>query len=105
MVINIIALSVQHNGGFLPGIIPLTLCYYHRGTRSNAMKRFCICSLFFFLVLFYVCFVLFCLELTLMCFFFFFSCFICLFLSRICLASEKPDKELPGIVGARGDTV
>ena len=31
--------------------------------------------------------------------------FVCLFLSRICLASEKPDKELPGIVGARGDTV
>ena len=60
----------------------------------------------FFLVLFYVFFVLFCLELTLMCFFFFFfSCFVCLFLSRICLASEKPDKELPGIVGARGDTV
>ena len=53
-----------------------------------------------------VFFVLFCLELTLMCFFFFFfSCFVCLFLSRICLASEKPDKELPGIVGARGDTV
>ena len=22
-----------------------------------------------------------------------------------CLAGEKPDKELPGIVGARGDTV
>ena len=39
------------------------------------------------------------------CVFFFFSCFVCLFLSRICLASEKPDKELPGIVGARGDTV
>ena len=38
-------------------------------------------------------------------FFVFFSCFVCLFLSRICLASEKPDKELPGIVGARGDTV
>ena len=63
----------------------------------------CVC-----VVLFYVFFVLFCLELTLMCFFFFFfffSRFICLFLSRICLASEKPDKELPGIVGARGDTV
>ena len=30
----------QHNGGFLPGIILLTQCYYHRGTRSNAMKRF-----------------------------------------------------------------
>ena len=38
--------SVQHNDGFLPGnIILLTQCYYHRGTRLNAMKRFCICSL------------------------------------------------------------
>ena len=35
-------------------------------------------------------------------FFFFFFFF---FLSRICLVGEKPDKELPGIVGARGDTV
>ena len=35
-----INLSVQHNGGFLPGIILLTLCYYHRGTRFNVMKRF-----------------------------------------------------------------
>ena len=34
-------------------------------------------------------------------FFFFFF----LFLSRICLVGEKPDKELLGIVGARGDTV
>ena len=34
--------SVQHNGGFLAGIILLTQCYYHRGTRLNAMKRFCI---------------------------------------------------------------
>ena len=42
MAINV---SVQHNGGFLPGIILLTQCYYHRGTRLNAMKRFCICSL------------------------------------------------------------
>ena len=32
--------SVQHNDGFLPGIILLTQCYYHRGTRLNAMKRF-----------------------------------------------------------------
>ena len=38
-------INVQHNGGFLPGIILLTQCYYHRGTRLNAMKRFCICSL------------------------------------------------------------
>ena len=29
----------------IPGIILLTQCYYHRGTRLNAMKRFCICSL------------------------------------------------------------
>ena len=38
MVINV---SVQYNGGFLPDIILLTLCYYHRGTRLYAMKRFC----------------------------------------------------------------
>ena len=37
MAINV---SVQHNGGFLPGIVLLTPCYYHRGTRLNAMKRF-----------------------------------------------------------------
>ena len=38
--------SVQHNRGFLPGIILLTQCYYyHGGTRLNVMKRFCICSL------------------------------------------------------------
>ena len=31
--------SVQHNNGqFSPGIILLTQCYYHRGTRLNAMK-------------------------------------------------------------------
>ena len=30
-------ISVQHNGGFLPGIILLTQ-YYYRGTRLNAMK-------------------------------------------------------------------
>ena len=39
-----INVSVQYNGGLLPDIILLTQCYYHRGTRSNAMKRFCICS-------------------------------------------------------------
>ena len=38
MAINVI--SVQHNGGFLPDIISLTQCYYHRGTRFDAMKRF-----------------------------------------------------------------
>ena len=35
---------VQYNGGLLPDIIPLTQCYYHRGTRLNAIKRFCIFS-------------------------------------------------------------
>ena len=40
MAINV---SVQYNGGFLPGILLLTQCsYHHRGTRLNAMKRFCI---------------------------------------------------------------
>ena len=42
MAINV---SVQYNGGLLPGIILLPQCYYHRGTRLNVMKRFCICSL------------------------------------------------------------
>ena len=31
--------------GFLPDIILLTLCYYHREFRLNAMKRFCLGSL------------------------------------------------------------
>ena len=42
MAINV---SVQYTGGLLPDIILLTQCYYHRGTRLNVMKRFCICSL------------------------------------------------------------
>ena len=42
MAINV---TVQYNGGFLPDIILLTQGYYHRGTRLNAMTRFCICSL------------------------------------------------------------
>ena len=42
MAINI---SVRYSGGLLPDIILLTQCHYHRGTRSNAMKRFCLCSL------------------------------------------------------------
>ena len=43
MAINV---SVQCNdGGLLPDIILLTQCYFHRGTRLNAMKRFCIRSL------------------------------------------------------------
>ena len=37
---------MQYDGGFLPDIIQqlLTQRYYHRGTRLNAMKRFCIFS-------------------------------------------------------------
>ena len=42
MAINI---SVQYNGGLLPDIILLTQGYFHRRTRLNATKRFCICSL------------------------------------------------------------
>ena len=43
-----------------------------------------------------------CIELNL-----FFVLFLFLFFvfTRICLVGEKPDKELPGIVGAHGDTV
>ena len=41
MAINI---SVQFNGGLLPDIILLTKGYHHRGTRLNAMKRFCLYS-------------------------------------------------------------
>ena len=43
MVINVV--SVQYNGGLLPDIILLTQCYYHRGARSNAIKRLSLCSL------------------------------------------------------------
>ena len=42
MAINV---SLQYNGGLLPDIILLTQCNYRKGTRLNAMKRFCICSL------------------------------------------------------------
>ena len=35
-----INVSVQHNAGFIPCIILSTQCYYHRGTRLNAIKRF-----------------------------------------------------------------
>ena len=43
MAINV---SVQYDDGFLLGIILLTQqCYYHRRIHLNAMKRFCICSL------------------------------------------------------------
>ena len=44
MAINV---SVQYNGGLLPNIIQLTQCYYHRGTRLNAMKRFVFAAYFF----------------------------------------------------------
>ena len=40
--------SAQRNGGLLPDIILLAQCYYNhinRGTRLNAVKMFCICSL------------------------------------------------------------
>ena len=37
--------SVQYKVGLLPDRILLTQCYYSRGTRLNAMKRFCLCSL------------------------------------------------------------
>ena len=36
MAINV---SAQYDGGFLPDIILLTQCYYHRGTRLNAMEE------------------------------------------------------------------
>ena len=43
MAINV---SVKYNGRLLPDIILLTRCYYyHRETRLNTMKRFCLCSL------------------------------------------------------------
>ena len=42
MAINV---SVQYNGGLLPDIILSIQGYYHRGTRLNAIKRFCFCSL------------------------------------------------------------
>ena len=42
MAINV---NVQDNVGLLPDIILLIQCYFHRGTRLNAIKRFCICSL------------------------------------------------------------
>ena len=34
-----ISASVQYNGGFLPDIILLTQCYFHRGTRLIAMEE------------------------------------------------------------------
>ena len=41
-----IDVSVHHNGGLLPDILLLLLTQgylHHRGTRLNAMKRFCLC--------------------------------------------------------------
>ena len=40
-----IDVSVQYNGGLLPDNILLIQCYYHRGTRLNVMKRFCLQSI------------------------------------------------------------
>ena len=40
-----INVSVQYNGGLLPDIKLLTQCYHIRGTRLNAIKRFCLCNL------------------------------------------------------------
>ena len=37
-----ITISEQYNDGLLPDIVLLTQGYYHRGTRLNAMKRFCL---------------------------------------------------------------
>ena len=37
--------SVQYNNGLLLDIILLTQFYYHKGTRLNALKRFCLRSL------------------------------------------------------------
>ena len=40
-----ISVSMHYNDGLLPDIRLLIQCYLHRGTRLNAMKKFCICSL------------------------------------------------------------
>ena len=42
--VGVANVSVQYDGGFLPDIILLTQFYYHRGTRLDAVKRFCIFS-------------------------------------------------------------
>ena len=41
--LSLVDREVEYNGGFLPDItdILLALCYYLRGTRLIAMKRFC----------------------------------------------------------------
>ena len=46
MAINI---SAQYGGGLLPDMILLTQSCYHWGTRLNAMKSFCLSSLWFHL--------------------------------------------------------
>ena len=38
MAVNVV--SIQYNGGLLPDTILLTQCYFHRGTRLNAMRLF-----------------------------------------------------------------
>ena len=43
---GVYVVSVLYDGGLLPDIMLLTQCYYHRGTRLNAMKScFCLCGL------------------------------------------------------------
>ena len=43
MAINV---SVQYNDRLVPDIILLTQCYFHRGTRLNAMKIFVLFAVF-----------------------------------------------------------
>ena len=43
--INVSDSITEYNGGLLPDIILLTQGYYRRGTRLNAMLRFCLYSL------------------------------------------------------------
>ena len=43
-----INLSLRYKNGFLPDIVLLTQCYYHWGTRLNAIKRLSLCSLLTF---------------------------------------------------------
>ena len=39
-----IPIRIQYNGGFIPDIILLTECYYHRRTDLMSYKRFCLFS-------------------------------------------------------------
>ena len=40
----VIGVNAQYSDGLLSDIIMLSLCYYHRGTPLNAIKRFCVRS-------------------------------------------------------------